>query len=76
MEVDDSIVLIVGDPRWILGLQLRPRRIHLICNNIMLIIYYIIIIKLECVIKQMPPSKADTEVKNIFLGSCFENLIN
>jgi hypothetical protein len=29
MEVDNSCVLIVGDPEWIWGKQLRPRPIQL-----------------------------------------------
>jgi len=36
MEVDDNILMIVGDPRGILDEQLRPRLIHLLNNIITL----------------------------------------
>jgi hypothetical protein len=46
MEVDDSILLIVGDPQGIFDQQLRPHQIHLI-NITFLIINYIIFKKTE-----------------------------
>jgi hypothetical protein len=39
MELDDSILLIVGDPQGILNWKLRPHPIHLL--NIILSINYI-----------------------------------
>ncbi len=42
MEVDDNILLIVGDQQGILYEQLTPRRIHLLNIIIIKINYYII----------------------------------
>jgi hypothetical protein len=36
MEVDDSILLIFGDPQGILVQQLRPRPIHLLNGTIII----------------------------------------
>ncbi len=40
MEFDDNILLIVGDPQWILDEQLRPHMIHVL-NIIIILLNYI-----------------------------------
>jgi len=69
IEVADNILLIVGDPQWILHHQLRPRPINLMKSNVLLfnvIELYVIKMKKNMTIT----SKGGNPFKNSSSESC------